>query len=507
MFGTGTVTLNGGAVDTSFSGAGGQVLITSNATVWNGNFQVGTSGTGTGTWNNNGTVLLGASVAFSQLTSGVLNLSNVVSDGGSTRSLTVTNGTMSLSGANTYGGGTILTAGLLNINNSGSGGTSSAVGIGTLSLNGGTIDNTSAGLVTLSTNNLINTGGNVTFTGTQSLNLGTGAITLNSTRTFTINGGTLTLGGAIGVGAQGVVKGGVGTLALTSASSANTGANTINAGVLEVTKMSNGSAVSSLGNQTNAAANLIFGAQTAVLRYVGSGDTTDRSFTYSNVVGGGATIESSGSGALVFNGAIAIGLGATTNQTRLLTLGGTNTNTNTFGKVITDNGATGATSLTKSGASVWSLTSNNTYTGGTAIGGGTLNLGVGQSGTGGPLGGSGAVSTVGTITFSGGTLQYSASNTVDYSSRFGSGVNQFSIDTNAQTVVYATQIIAAANASTFTKLGTGTLTLSSAVSRYTGATTITGGTLSVASMANGGADSAIGKSSSAATSLERVLHF
>ncbi|MGC3968183.1 MAG: autotransporter-associated beta strand repeat-containing protein [Pirellulales bacterium] len=58
--------------------------------------------------------------------------------------------------------------------------------------------------------------------------------------------------------------------------------------------------------------------------------------------------------------------------------------------------------------------------------------------------------------------------------------------------------IAAGN---LTKFGAGTVTMSSPVNTYTGVTTLGGGTLSVAALANGGADSSIGSSSFAAGNL------
>ncbi|OZI29794.1 hypothetical protein CAL29_16845 [Bordetella genomosp. 10] len=129
-----------------------------------------------------------------------------------------------------------------------------------------------------------------------------------------------------------------------------------------------------------------------------------------------------------------------------------------------DSALGGAGSLTKAGAGTLTLSGTNTYTGGTTINGGTL-----------ALGSAGALGTTGAISFGGGTLQYSASNNTDYSSRFSTAANQqYRIDTNGENVAFATGLTSAGGS--LTKLGSGTLLLTG-VSTYTGATTISGGTL------------------------------
>lgn len=134
-------------------------------------------------------------------------------------------------------------------------------------------------------------------------------------------------------------------------------------------------------------------------------------------------------------------------------------------------GIAGATALTKSGSGTLTLLGQNTYTGATEINGGIVNVGVAEGSGAGPLGNGGLIS------FGGGTLQYSAANTADYSARFSNAANNLiSIDTNGQNVSYATPLTSPGG--TLTKLGTGTLTLNG-VNTYSGNTTVNGGTLSV----------------------------
>ena len=217
------------------------------------------------------------------------------------------------------------------------------------------INNNSAQNFTINTNLL------ASGTGTMTLTLGGTGAGL-STFAGTITNGSLTT--------LGLTKAGTGTWTLTNTANSYTGITTITAGKLQVSALANGGSNSSIGAPTNAAANLVFGAPDATLRYTGGSDVTiNRGFTMSSGAGGGATIESSGAGTLSFDNTVAIAYG-TASQTRLLTLGGTNTGDNTFGKVIANN--TSATSLTKAGIGMWVLTNTNTYTGTTTVSEGTL---------------------------------------------------------------------------------------------------------------------------------------
>jgi|GEM_PF-2175376 len=173
--------------------------------------------------------------------------------------------------------------------------------------------------------------------------------------------------------------GGVGTVVLTNLANSYLGKTIITKGTLEVTKLANGGSASSIGASSGAAENLTFGDYgdgRGTLRYIGSGDSTDRLFTMLRL---GAIIDSSGTGALHFTNKGTIDTGtARPTDTRELTLRGTNTEANSFALLLADHvtGDTVASSrLTKTDAGTWNLTgTESTYTGPTRIQGGVLGV-------------------------------------------------------------------------------------------------------------------------------------
>jgi len=139
--------------------------------------------------------------------------------------------------------------------------------------------------------------------------------------------------------------------------------------------------------------------------------------------------------------------------------------TSTFSAPIVDASGTNAVTVTGSGTVV--LNGANTYAGSTTVNGGILNLGNSDALAGG-----------GNVTFTGGTLQFSGSNTNDYSARIVASTGAISLDTNGQSVAFASSL-PSSNVGGLVKLGTGSLTLGGSNS-YVGGTTITSGTLAVA---------------------------
>jgi len=324
-----------------------------------------------------------------------------------------------------------------------------------LNWNGGTINNTfTASLtanqtVTFGTNTTLPTGTwtisnttafNYTFAGTGgdrtvtldgSINLGNSATNANK-----VTIGSTTAGQALNIdlgasrnisvgtnrtlefvntisGAGSITKLGAGTMKLTGTANTFTGNIAIGGGspstfggVLEVTKIANSGEASSIGTGNR----ITFGGSggAATLRYVGTGDSSNRNFTVGSQ---GAIIDSAGTGAIQFTSASAISYGSS-NNSPTITLTGTNTGDNSIAATIGNNG-TGQPSISKTGTGKWILAGNSTYTGLTSVSAGTLlvNGSIASSGTtavnGGVFGGTGSAGII--QVNAGGTLAPGAS--------------------------------------------------------------------------------------------------
>ena len=210
-------------------------------------------------------------------------------------------------------------------------------------------------------------------------NLGSGStsVVINSGATLSIYQGETVnqvISGAGNVSSPGAVSGNT-TL---SAANSYTGTTTVNGGgyVINAPILANSGVNSSIGASGNAASNLIL-TGSGTLAYTGASPVnTDRLLQIGvNSAGGSGTLANNAASAvnsLSFTnpGAIAYG---TAGQTRTVILGGSNLGANNFAPLIGDNGA-GVVSLSKSGASTWTVSGANTFTGPTVISAGTLNV-------------------------------------------------------------------------------------------------------------------------------------
>lgn len=343
--------------------------------------------------------------------------------------------TVTLSGANTYTGKTSIDSATLvvsSLNRVSGGTTSSSLGAPTTVANGtltfssvasSTLRYTGAGESTdREIENYQATGAlTIDQSGTGHLKFEGGITSLGTTtsnRTITLQGSTSGTGEIAGVinevdgsGLTSVTQTGTGTWRLSNVANTYAGATNFGAsgsgGVLEAVKLQNGGLASSIGMSSNANSGMVFSGGT--LRYVGSGDSTDRTFTLGAASG---TLDASGTGAVVFGRSTSINL-SSTGVARTFGLTGSNTNDNRLHLTLADAGA-GATSLSKTGNGKWILSNTSTYTGTTDISAGTLIVGDGINGGAlgntavtvhgtGTLGGSGSIA--GTVALSaGGTL-------------------------------------------------------------------------------------------------------
>ena len=156
---------------------------------------------------------------------------------------------------------------------------------------------------------------------------------------------------------------------------------------------------------------------------------------------------------------------------------------NSFAGLIT-NGAN-ALALTKTGAGTLTLSHANSYTGVTTVSAGTLSIAADNN-----LGTAPNSATAGFLTINGGTLATTSSFTLNANRGLSLGASGGTIDVASGTTLTYSGI--AASSGMLTKIDTGTLVLGGA-NTYSGVTTVSAGTLSIA------ADNNLGTVPSSAT--------
>ncbi|HWW57263.1 MAG TPA: autotransporter-associated beta strand repeat-containing protein [Sphingopyxis sp.] len=316
-----------------------------------------------------------------------------------------------------------------------------------------------------------------------------------------------------GTGVTRLTKTDAGTWILTNPGSTYTGITTISGGVLGVDKLADGGVASSIGASSAAAANLVIG-NGSTLRYTGAGDSTNRLFTLSQGVtfiesSGTGAIVFTDTGPVTLAGSnqartIALGGTNTGNNTLAGSIGNAGTGVTTLAKndsgtwVLTGNHSyTGSTNINGgilsiggggTTGSVASAVVNNfgtlafnrsdslTY-GGTIVGTG----GVFQNGTGTTIL-TGTNSYTGGTTINAGTLQLGDGGAAG--SIVGNVANDGLLVFNRSDLVNFAGIISGSGA--VRQIGSGTTVLAG-INSYAGGTSILGGTLQVSADANLGA--------------------
>ena len=385
-------------------------------------------------------------------------------------------GTLLLSGSNSYSGGTEISTGILQAD------TNNAFGTGAVTVYSG---------ATLNLSNTVTVANNITISGTGTsgqgaiYNVGSGGERVTGTLTLAADATVGTASG--GTGILGQVDLQSNTLTIGTGSGTFHLAGTITGpGGLDINS-SAGVTINRGNNIFNGTTDvlshgLLILADSAGTAIPGNLTIEDHAIVEDNGTGqlsAAMTMTLNGNGKFDFTGetvntteTIAGLESASTSSTIEASLAGPGTSTNltlsgsgtyTDAGLITDYIFDNPLSLTMDGSGTQVLSGNNGYSAGT-----TLEKGVLQAASNTALG-------TGTISFTGGTLQYGTGITQDFSPQFSNAASQlYSVDTNGNNVTFASNLTSSGGS--LTKLGAGTLTLSGA-NTYDGGTDVQAGTL------------------------------
>ncbi|MDP4625607.1 MAG: autotransporter-associated beta strand repeat-containing protein [Akkermansiaceae bacterium] len=480
---SGNITLSG-TVDANFvyfGKASGSITLSGGTINVGSGFQAPTgvgSASSTHTINSDITKT-GGNIRFgTQSTSGENYIVNGIVSGTSSLDIRMANNSayLALNGVNTFSGNVGLVTGQLNVNTLANSNVASSLGQGSVVTMGGGAGQTPllwyTGATAASTdrtfqsrstsdNRIVAQDGAADFTGI--LQGGTGTATYNFNFAGTADTGMNTVSGTIQDGTSSTIR-----VAVVNTTPVGGSAE---AGTWEFS-----------GNNTYTGITLVTGNSTLIASSATALGATD----------GGTTVNSGslldvradiGTEALSIAGVGQGGIGALITSTGTGTVGGSVTMTadssvGGAGNLNVGGAIGGAFALTKVGTGTTTLSGANTFTGATILSNGTLTADQADVAA-----TSGALGNGGDITFSGGTLNYTANSaSTDYSARIAGSGSAISIDTNGENVTFGTAL-ANTNTGGLTKTGAGQLDIRMGNS-YTGTTTINGGTLKLTNTAD-----------------------
>jgi fibronectin-binding autotransporter adhesin len=428
--------------------------------------------------------------------SGTFTFDGTISDGG-TGAVSIAktgSGTQVLTGSSSYTGATTVAGGTLSVTSLANGGANSSIGASSnvaanLVLNGGSLRYTGSGSTTDRLFSLGTSGGTIDASGTgAAVFTNTGDIGLNGqsgTRTLTLTGtntgdNTLALKIVESGGATSLVKSGTGTWVLTHGTNGFTGTTNVVAGTLKLATDYN----------------MLINSSSVAVQNGATLVAVDRAQHIRALTLNGGTLSGAGNeyGSWLFNQDVTVSGGANTSTLSAtnmaikpaagvtFTVGSGATNgidLDVTGTIFdstaggTDNGG-----FTKAGAGVMRLSGANTYTAKTTVTGGKLSISADNN-----LGTAPATATAGHLVLNGGTLQATASFSLNANRGIavgptsGSGSGTIEV-TGSNTLTYD-GILAnnSGGSGGLTKTGTGTLVLRNLNNSYTGPTVIAQGTL------------------------------
>ncbi len=402
----------------------------------------------TGTVTNNLDLVLGNTTTVSG--AGSMTLNGTISDGNNGYGLTMNGtGTLTLNAATSYLGNTTINYGSVTLGASNVLSPNSALVLGTNVASTMQFGTTSQTVASLASFRYIQ---NQTIYGSGAASLTVGGNNATTTFYSRLDGVAL-------------IKNGTGTLTLNGKQNNLNSALTLNQGTVILDAQTNTSAFyQAYGATVNAGTLQLAG---------GSGDNI---YDGALVTMTGGTFDLNGQTETI-GGLVSTGAGTVTNTsataTGVLTVGGS-TATSTFAGTITD-GASQKTELIKAGTGIQVLSGANTYTGGTMVNAGTLELGAFNSS---PNSGTGTTVAAGaTLAVAvGGTSTITSANVATLATNVGTGFASGSFlgfDTTGGNFTESDNLTGTYG---LNKLGANVLTLTGTNS-YSGATTLSAGTL------------------------------